>query len=65
MARRNRGQITVELAQKTKEFLEELVRAGEILSTQDFVRRAIDQEVDRWKREHPLGAPRARADQKG
>ena len=49
MPRRARTQVTVELAPVTKQALEEIVRRGESLSVQDFVRRAVDEKLDRWK----------------
>ncbi|MHB8351118.1 MAG: ribbon-helix-helix protein, CopG family [Thermoplasmata archaeon] len=49
MPRPVRTQITVELAPKAKEALEALVRSGESLSIQDFVRRAVDEKIERWK----------------
>ena len=60
MPRVARTQITVELAPVTKRALEEIVSAGESLSVQDFVRRAVDEKLDRWKKEHPLGVSTAR-----
>ena len=60
MPRVERTQITVELAPVTKRALEEIVRGGEYLSVLDFVRRAVDEKLDRWKKEHPLGVSTAR-----
>ena len=52
MPRADRTQITVELAPVTERALRELEDAGEILSVQDFVRRAIEKELARWKKEN-------------
>ncbi len=57
MPGRRENQITVELAPKTREMLERIRDAGETLSIQDFVRRAIDEKIERWKRENPYGPP--------
>ena len=57
MPRAVRSQVTVELAPAVKRDLEELVSSGQTLSTQDFIRRAVDEKLERWKKEHPLGAP--------
>lgn len=49
MGKRQQNQITVELAPRIREALEQLRDSGEVLSVQDFVRRAIDEKLDRWK----------------
>jgi hypothetical protein len=58
MARGRRSQVTVELAPRVKEELERLTQEGSILSVQDFVRRAVDNEISRWKVDH-AGPPPA------
>jgi Arc/MetJ-type ribon-helix-helix transcriptional regulator len=52
MARTHRSQVTVELAPKVKEELERLTEEGSILSVQDFVRRAVENELGRWRADH-------------
>lgn len=32
---------------------------------QNFILEAVKEKLDRWKREHPLGPPRVRAEGKG
>lgn len=49
MGRRQQNQITVELAPKTRAALEQLRESGDVLSIQDFVRRAIDEKLERWQ----------------
>ncbi len=56
MVKSRRGQVTVQLAPKAEEFLSGLVREGEILSVQDFIRRAVDERIEYWKKD------RSRAD---
>lgn len=52
MPRATRSQLTVELAPAVKRQLEDIVAAGETLSPQDFIRRAIEEKLERYKTAH-------------
>lgn len=45
MPRKGKNQLTVELAPNVKAYLLDLAASGEILSPQEFIRRAIDDAI--------------------
>ena len=49
--------MTVELAPKVKDELDRLTAEGSILSVQDFVRRAVDNELLRWREANAARGP--------
>jgi hypothetical protein len=60
MPRKNKGQVTVELAPNVKAYLEGLVADGQILSVQDFIRHSIEESIKRSLSEPRVPAPKKR-----
>lgn len=54
----NRERKTIELAPAVYREIMDLVSAGQWLSFQEFAREAVKDYLERWKRDHPLGAPK-------
>jgi hypothetical protein len=46
------NQVSVSLAAKVRTELQQLQLAGEIFSVQEFIRQAVDEKLERWKKEH-------------
>ena len=58
MPRPSRDRRTIELAPAVAAEIQGVVDSGHWLSFQEFAREALKEKLERWKKEHPLGARR-------